>query len=51
MFPNIVLPLFLVSVFSVLTSSATPIEVGQDLVLRDNRYHLNCSNAPGVVAG
>jgi len=49
MYQNRVLSISLAFVFSV--SSATPIELGRDLVLRHNNYHLNCSNAPGVVAG
>lgn len=49
MYQNLVLSIALAFVFSV--SSATPIELGHDLIPRNNNYHLNCSNAPGVVAG
>lgn len=51
MFHDSVLPLYLAFVLSIVTGSASPIESGQALALRDNWHHLNCSNAPGVVAG
>jgi len=32
-------------------ATASPIEITQDLVTRNNKWNLKCSNAPDVVAG
>ena len=43
-------PLLLTAILP-LTALATPLSTSQDLVQRDNKWNLKCSNAPTVIAG
>ena len=51
MLPRCALSVFAAIGLSSAISRATPIDVYEDLVIRDNKWNLNCSNAPDVVAG
>lgn len=43
-------PLLLTAILPI-TALASPLSKSQDLVERDNKWNLKCSNAPTVVAG